>query len=311
MSDDRHLQLIFDYALRLHNGGHVDNAIDQLTRLLGEDPDHADAHALLSLCLVRRKRLHAAQLEAARALELDPESVFGHLAIAGVLIARRRFAQAEEHLLQSLSMHPDNTEAMRMATRLYRLWRRPDKAMVQIERACALQPDDADNWALYALLKLDRGDRAQADTAARRALELDPEHVDALVVLGHCALAEGRPNAAREHALWALQLEPDDPDAHTLMAGVKARESLLLGLWWRFQSFITSGSNRRAIALLVCAYLLYRAVGIALEAEGLTRWSPYLDGIWFGFCAYTWFAPALFRRSIERELETVRLRPDY
>ncbi len=32
---------------------------------------------------------------------------------------------------------------------------------------------------------------------------------------------------------------------------------------------------------------------------------------WLGLCAYTWFAPELFRRMLARSLGTVRLDPDF
>ena len=44
-------------------------AIDLLKQALSEDPDCAEAHALLSLCLLRVKRLHGARAEAGMALD--------------------------------------------------------------------------------------------------------------------------------------------------------------------------------------------------------------------------------------------------
>lgn len=310
MSDAR-IERLFHQALEMYDRGLNDRCIELLVRVLGEDPDHAGAHALLALALVERKRLHAAGLEAGRALQLDPESPLAHLAMAATDIAGRRFASAESHLRHALELDPQSISALRLGARLYWLWQRPADAWDYIERVCRLAPDDAGSWALRALLAFDKGDRETAQADARRALALDPENIEALTTLGHCALAAGRVDEARTHAVWALSLAPDERGTHLLMAGVKARRSPLLGLWWRFQSFIAAGSKRRAITLLVGAYLLYRALGVALDTEGLGRWSNALDFAWLGFCVYTWFAPTLFRRSLEREFATVRLRRDY
>lgn len=305
------LDRLFTQALEMYERGLNDRCIELLVRVLGDDPDHADAHAVLALALVERKRLHAGALEAARALQLEPMSPLAHLAMAATDIARRRFAQAETHLLHALELDPQSTSALRLGARLYWLWQRPETAWDYVERACRLAPGDPGQWALRAMLAFDKGDRDTARHDAKRALAMDPENIEALTTLGHCALAAGNIEEARTHAVWALSLAPDDPRAHVLMAGVKARSSLLLGLWWRFQSFITAGSNRRAITLLVGIYLVYRAVGVALDTEGLGPWSRALDFAWLGFCAYTWFAPTIFRRSLEREFSTVRLRRDY
>ena len=311
MNDAPHHHQWFDRALEMYQAGHEDNSIDLLTRLLGEDPDHADAHALLALCLVQRQRIHAARTEAGIALASAPESAFAHLAMASALMALRRYTLAGDHIETALSLEPENASALRISARLDLLRERLRAAQEKAERACALDPTEADNWALRAAISRAGGDRMLARAHAMHALELDPEHVHALVALGFCDLHDGRREEARAHALWALQLAPGDEDVHTLLAAVKASESLLLGLWWRFQSFVAGGSTRRTLLLLVGLYLAYRALDITLRTQGLQAWSPVLTGAWFAFCAYTWFAPVLFQRNLRRELESVRLRPDY
>ena len=33
--------------------------------------------------------------------------------------------------------------------------------------------------------------------------------------------------------------------------------------------------------------------------------------MWMGICVYSWVAPGMYRKMLERELATVRLRPDF
>ncbi len=310
MNDLRLLQMM-EHASRLLGGGHVDQAMDVLTRLLGEAPDDADAHACLALCLVARHRLHAAGLEAKLALALDPDSLSAQTAMASVAIANRRFRDAEAHLEAAHALSPGDADLNAMSATLYTAWGRSEQALDSIRQAHALAPEDPSILAQYGGLEFTGGRRDMARTCAEQALEIDPEHVGALTLLGLCDLADGRVEDARAHAVWALQNAPGDEGALTLLAAVKARESWLLGLWWRFQTWITAGSNRRAIALLVGLYLVYRAAGIALVDHGVANGASLLSVVWLGFCVYTWSAPAIFERSIRRELETVRLRPDY
>lgn len=311
MNDSIRIARLLEHALRLMHGGHIDQSIDVLTRVLGEDPDHSDAHAVLAFCLVSRKRLHAANLEAAQAIALDPDSDLAHLAMASVLIARRAFKQAEAHIDAARALASEHAESYQLAASLYEASGQPERALAEIVRASEYAPDDASVWAQYGGIEYAAGRREAARAHAERALEIDPEHVDALTLIGHCDLAAGRTEQAREHAVWALQNAPGDEGALTLLAAVKARQSWLLGLWWRFQSYISAGSNQRAIALLVGMYLVYRAAGIALVDHGLDAWSPALSFAWLGFCVYTWFAPGIFMRSVKRELSTIKLRPDY
>lgn len=311
MSDDLRTAQWLRQAQRMIDGGHLDRAIELLTRALSEDPDSGDAHAMLAFCLVGKKRLYAAELEAGYALTLESDSPFAHLAMAAVSLASRKFVDAERHLDSAKALAPESAAAHRLAASLYRLWGKPERAQVEIEQARALDPESAETWTQAGWLAFDRGQRDLAREYAVEALERDPEHVDALTLLGHCDLAAGRTEEARAHALWALQQEPEDSGAMTLFAAVKARKSWLLGVWWRFQSFVNAGSQRRTIALLIGAYLLYRIGAIALDQNGLKTESAYLTLVWLAFCVYTWFAPTIFWRSIRKEMETVRLRPDY
>jgi tetratricopeptide (TPR) repeat protein len=311
MNDDLRTAQWLRHALNLLNAGHHDQAIDVLTRALGEDPDNGDAHAILAFALVGKKRLYAAEIEAGHALALESDNPFAHLAMASVSIASRKFTRAEEHLNAAKALAPESVHAHSLAASLYRLWDKPALAQAEIERARTLDPDNPDVWAKSGRLAFDRGERDLARAQALAALEIDPEHVDALTLLGHCDLAAGRAEEARAHALWALQQDPSDSGAMTLFAAVKARRSWLLGLWWRFQTFVNAGSNRRAIVMLIGAYLLYRIVWTAMIQNNMKDFASFTTIAWLVFCVYTWFAPTLFWRSIRKEMESVRLRPDY
>lgn len=307
VDSQRLLQRADDLLVR----GDVDQAISTLTMLLGEDPEESDAHALLALCLVRRKRLFAARHEAERAAELAPESLFAHIASGVVLTARGEYKAAEKHLLDACQIDPESDSAQAALANLYRTWDKPDQALASAQRATTLAPGRADHWAALGQIEFSRGQREQAMQHAQAALEIDPENQDALVLMGHLLLARGDINAAREHAAWALQVDPMDQGALTLLAAVKAYKSPLLGLWWRFQTFISAGSNSRSILLLVLMYLAYRVASIALDDNGFKQYVLPLQLLWLGFCVYTWVAPGLFWKSVRRELQSVRLRPDY
>jgi Flp pilus assembly protein TadD len=310
MSDPQ-MQRLMAHAHDLLERGQIDRAIDCLTNLLGEHPDESDAHALLAIALIRRKRLYAARLEADTAARLDPDSLHAHIALAAVLEAQRKFVEAERELSLAEQMAPESATVQAQLASLYRAWGRKRDAMDRAVRACELDPEDHEHQALRAWLEYEAGNRAAARAYAVSALEADPALIDALVVLGHCDLADGRVERAHEHAVWALQNDPTDERALTLLCAIKARRSPLLGLWWRFQNYLSAGSQRRTILLLVGAYLVYRVLGIALNDNGYDTWLPWLTSAWFGFCAYTWIAPSLFWKSVKHELESVSLPRNY
>lgn len=289
----------------------VRGAIDSLRQALSLDADHGEAHALLAICLHDERRLHAAEHEARLSVTLEPDSGLANYAMAVIQQAKRRFALAEEHFERALAGDPGNTVFVLGLAHLYGLWHRTDKVLPLLEKARELAPDDPDCWSALAGHYREARDYERAESAARRALELDPQNVDGLLVMGHLLLREGRVQDAREHALLVLRENALHEGGIALLSAVKARQSLLLGLWWRFNSFFGAGSPTRRVLMLVGLYLVYRVGVMVLGDFGYENAQLPLVLAWLGFCVYTWVGPAVFEKQLKRELEPARIDPKY
>ena len=286
-------------------------AIESLRRALSLDADHAGAHALLALCLHDERRIHAAEHEAQLALALEPEAPVAHYAMAVTQQALRRFAAAEDHLRQAIAFDPGNETYLLALARLYQLWERPAQAVPLLGKARELAPDDPECWATIAEHHLQLREFERAEAAARRALELDPQNADALLAMGHILLRSGQVADAREHALLVLRENPLHAGGITLLSAVKARQSPFLGLWWRFNSFFSTGSAARRVLMLIGLYLVYR-VGVMLTGDlGYESAQLPLVAAWLGFCIYTWVGPTIFQKQLEREMAPARIDPKY
>lgn len=286
-------------------------AVETLRQALTLDADSAHAHALLALCLHDQKRIHAADYEARAALALEPEFPFAHYAMAIVSIAQRQFKAAEHHLNTALGLDPGNAAMLRTLAQLYSLWGRQREVLPLLEKAREADPDDADTWAALAEHHRDQRDFKQAEALARRALEIDPENVDALLTMGHLLLARNETQEAKEHALVVLRTNALHQGAIHLLGAVKARQSPLLGLWWRFNSFFGGGSMARRVVLLIGMYLTYRALMIALDDFGYRQASSWTQFVWLGFCVYTWVGPAVFQKQLRKELAPASVSSKY
>ncbi|HEY0683408.1 MAG TPA: tetratricopeptide repeat protein [Steroidobacter sp.] len=286
-------------------------AIETLRQALTLDADNAHAHALLAICLHDQKRVHAAEYEARAALALNPEFPFAHYAMAIVSIAQRRFKLAEQHLNAALALDPGNPAMLRSLAHLYGLWGRRREVLPLLEKARDAEPDDADTWAALAEHHRDARDFKQAEVLALRALEIDPENADALLTMGYLLLARGETQDAKEHALIVLRNNAVHAGAIQLLGAVKARQSPLLGLWWRFNSFFGGGSMTRRVVLLIGIYLAYRASMIALNDFGYQQAGTWAQFAWLGFCVYTWVGPAVFQKQLRKELAPASLSAKY
>ena len=306
MSDPQ-IELGLAMARRLMSIGQLGGAIDSLRGVLTLDPDHADAHALLAVCLLDQRRLAAAEYEAGRALALEPESPLALRVSARTLIARRRFKEAERRIEILRELQPESDDLWRTLAEIYGLTHRKDEQLRALERARELDPEDPETLADLGRWHLNRGDLDRAEGLARDALEISPEHEEALILMGHALLRRGDVQGARDHAVWALRNDPGSRAALHLMASIKARTNFFLGLWWRWSTWMGGLGDGRAILVLLAAYVIYRVSAIAADQHGNADLAGLISMLWFCVVAYTWVGPLLFRRSLQKELAEIRL----
>jgi tetratricopeptide (TPR) repeat protein len=308
MNEHDHL---LDRAVAQLGHGNYYGAIEGIRHALTHNPDSARGHALLAICLHAQKRLYAAEYEAKAALALDPDLGLCHYAGAMVELAHRRFDSAELHLQAAIALQPYNAVWLRELSRLYSLSGKQTQVMPLLERARELDPEDPDTWAALSSAYREQRNFVQAEENARRGLEIDPENTQALLAMGYLLLRQDKVEEAREHAVLVLNNNASNEEAIYLLAQVKARKSLFLGLWWKFNSFIDSGSMARRVMWLVVLFLVYRIVVIAANGNGSPQVAQLVRYLWLGFCIYTWIGPALFRKQLQQELNPVRLNSKY
>jgi tetratricopeptide (TPR) repeat protein len=186
-----------------------------------------------------------------------------------------------------------------------------DAARALLDEALALAPDDPAVLAELARLALRDGQLDEATRWIDRALRAAPARAESHVVAGYIALRRGDVEAAESHARTALEADAGDRGALELWTAIKARRSVVLGLWWRFSAFVSLRSERHQLGILIGSFVAVRLAIIVAHAIGWEEVSTALYFGWLGFCAYTWVAPSLFRAALKRDLATVVLRDDY
>jgi Tfp pilus assembly protein PilF len=304
---DRWMQL----AARQLAMGNPSGAIEPLRRILADDPDVAEAHSFMALALLDLRRIHAALHEAGVGVSLAPEDPLAHRALGAVLLSHRKLSLANEHLERAIDLEPTDSHAHCILASLRTLQGHREEAGALLEKALALDPDSPAILADLGMHHLTGGAVAEAERQADEALSLEPEHRDALVLKGHVLLRRGEVEEAREHALWALRQGADSTAPLGLLASVKARESVFLGLWWRYNVWMGGLGERRAIYVVLGSFVVYRVLALGLNDLGQAWLASALQLVWLAFCAYTWIGPSRFRKALERELGQVQLDRDF
>jgi len=309
--EDRHVEVLLDQAYRARLAHNWNGAIDLLRRALALDPDHPRAHASLALALLGAQRLHGAHIEAGIALALDGNEPFCHFAAAAVRRAERRLDDAWEHCLVALQGDHVDVGYYVLAASIRSLRGEIDEARALIPQALELEPEHVDALTTLARIQLGENELADAARLSDAALAASPENVEAHVIAGYIALRKNDLDAAERHGRFALRQAASDRDALALWTAIKARRSWTLGLWWRWNAFVTLRSETTQVALLIGSFVLVRLAIIIAGAFELDAVERLLSLAWLGFCVYTWIAPGMFQRMLERDLREVTLRPDY
>jgi tetratricopeptide (TPR) repeat protein len=309
--EDRELDRLLRQGRKHLEHGAFLAAIEAFRRALSIDPELVDGHALLALALYDARRLSACELEAGRALVGDPESPLAHLAMAFAAFGARRWDDTRRHAEAAVGFAPDDPFLLTAVAELHFSMDELDVAQSHAERALRLGADGAGAHVVLGRVARHRREVAEAMVHANTALEADPGDEGALVLRGWLHLDRGETSDAREHALWALREAPESDAALRLLVGVKMQESPVTGLWFRFNAFVSGGSRTRMVAWLVGLYLLKGLLVQVFRDLDLRMVADVVSLAWLGFCVYTWFGPAAFRRSLEAELRAVRLRDDF
>lgn len=285
-------------------------AVESFCESLALDPDDAPTHAWLAIALLSAKRLTAARIEAELAVGIAASEALPLYALGQVRLAERRYREAEETFRALLAVEPDDPANHRALAEVHVARHRWDDALATLEQARALEPDSPYTLGDIAELHWRRGRFPEAETAARAALEAAPEHPGALVIMGWLLLRRGQVAEAREHAVAVLRAEPMHAGATALLVGVKARGSRLLGLWWRYNTWLV-GLGPRAITAMLVGFAGYQLGSMFAQDFGPEGLADAMQLLWLGFVAYTWFGPTMFQRTLEKELAPAELKRDF
>lgn len=212
-------------AVQSHQSGNLREAEEGYTRVLGADPDNADALHLLGLVKAAAGEHAEAATRIARAVELHPEVAAFHYNLGTVLEALDDFNAAEAAYRRAIRRAPEHMEAQFNLGNILRRHGRLDEAV-----ACF-----------------------------RRAIEIDAEHVKPHLHLADTLAQQGATDAAAESYRRALDLAPEDADAHFGLAGI-ARDAGDLSAAARHlrRGIAAEGSHVEAVRLGECGHVLIR-----------------------------------------------------
>lgn len=185
-----------------------DLAEKELRRALASEPNNAEAHALLSLCLTSQDKGEPALREAREAVRLAPDSDISHHALAWALLELNRINDSETAIREAIRLDPQYAGYHAFLATLFHHRKKWPEMRRAAEAGLALEPEHIAciNWRSLALIKL--GQAREAEAGLNIALQLDPSHALTHANLGWVLLETGDARRAMGHVREALRLDP-------------------------------------------------------------------------------------------------------
>lgn len=296
-------------AYALLAAGNVVGADREACAMLAVEPENINALCLLARCYLSKGQNLPARTLVEQVVCLAPEEaeVWGLLGL--IEAGNGMFLRAEEAYLRALSLDPEDAFCHFCLARLYQAWARNTQAQSYFDKAIALEPDNVAVLCAYAGFLQHRG--ADADALVDRALQLSPDDPDLLVLLGERALARGALEEARARALWLLAQNGDDHKALVLLAKVRGRANIFLGLIMRLKVSLDRMSLKGkwlAISGLLLGFIVLRWAIMAWGPVWLHHGFVLVCVLVAGLVAIT---EPLIASGIGRERRHIRLKDGF
>jgi tetratricopeptide (TPR) repeat protein len=209
--------------------------------------------------------------------------------LAAALRAEGRLPEAEAALLQGLSLDPNDPDLLLGYAMVCLSAGQAEKASALVERAAAQAPESAQVSAARAQVAFALGKDRDMHRHSEKALSADPEDPAARALHGTSAMLTGDPNAGYRSLASAAAADPGDQDLREAAREARLANHPLMRPLRPFQRF-----NPLVVWI--------GAVGViyGLRLAGLWPLAVVATAGWFAFCVYSWVAPPLLRRWINR-----------
>lgn len=159
-------------ALKLHQSGKHDKALQSIQRVLSKNPKLPDAHYMATGVLIAMGDLDRALYHAQQALTLDPKRAELHAAVGSVHATAKDFDQAIPHYEQALAINAQLPDALNGLGVACKETGQSTRAIELFDKLLAIQPDNQDATINRALLDANAGRAHEAvtrlDAASRR-----------------------------------------------------------------------------------------------------------------------------------------------
>jgi tetratricopeptide (TPR) repeat protein len=253
------------------------------------------AHALLGLCLSRRKQYQQATEEAQLAVHYAPDFSFTHFVHASVLHDRDRLNEALSAIEEAIRLDPAQADSYALLSAIRLDQRQWALSLEAAERGLQLNPEHVGCTNLRAMALVKLGRRQEALMAMGTTLAKDPENALSHANQGWTLLEQGSREQALEHFREALRINPELEWARQGIVEALKAKHVLYGMMLRYFLWMSRLTPRAQWGIVLGGYFGFRLLrNIVRTNPELAPWIWPLLIVYILFAFLTWIADPLF-----------------
>jgi tetratricopeptide (TPR) repeat protein len=292
MNNDTYLQRA-RLLMEQHRPG---QAAEQLRQVLANNPNIAEAHSLLALCLLEnRDQWHNATREAEMAIGLSPDSSLSHYVLATILEKRNRFPEALQALDQAIQLAPEQSHFYGLKASILGQQSRWLEALEAATVGLSLDAEDESCSSIRAIAMERLGKVDSAIDQANTGVSRRPDSSMAHSTRGWALLQSGRYQEAQEAFREALRLGPTNEMARVGMIQALNSNHFFFRMIFSFYTFIGRMAQWTQWAILIGMFVGMRMLRAFAQAN--PEWQPYvlpISVLYLAFCLLSWISTPLF-----------------
>lgn len=242
----------------LYLTGRHDLAEREFRATLAQEPSNAMAHAMIGLCMLKKKAYSDATAAAQEAIQLRPDWAFGYAALASVLEERERLPQAVAAIEQAIALDPFNPSNLALLADIRLKQNKWSDALSAADRGLEIDPQHAGSLNARGVALVQLGRRGEASATIQGALARDPHNAVTHANQGWALLHSGDHRAALEHFREALRIQPEMQWAKAgIVEAMKARNPIYR-MMLRYFLFMSRLSSRAQWGIMLGGWIGYQ-----------------------------------------------------
>lgn len=172
-----------------------DSALNDLTRLVNNDPDNASLYMERGRYLYQQESYDAAIADIRKAIDIDStQPPYYHL-LSDIYLDYYQSKNAIRTLTQAEKLFPDDIKTKLKLSEDYLILKDYDNALIFAHMVRNLDPLNAEAFFMLGLINQENGNTDFAISSFKKAVEYEPELIDGWIILGDLLESKDDPNA--------------------------------------------------------------------------------------------------------------------